>query len=362
MSPLQGDDRARGQARWQAIAQTRGLAARLLWPVSLLYRTLITLRGWLYTVGIVKTHRLPVPVIVVGNVVVGGAGKTPTVIALVHHLKARGWQPGVISRGYGRHSRQLQDVQADTPAGDSGDEPALIHRATGVPVFVAAKRVAAAKALLAAHPEVDVLLCDDGLQHLALGRDLSIAVFDERGMGNGWLLPAGLLREPWPPAFGARSRPDAVLRQYREGGCPTAVSRVAGVPVFDAVRRLADWAASPHGVRIPLADLRGQPLTAVAGIARPEVFFAMLRARGLSLMHERSMADHAGTAAYSSLLQSEQLPVVCTEKDAVKLFELCRDAGSAVPCRIWAVPLELAPDRAFFGLVDSRLARLGSPR
>lgn len=359
MGPGQGNIQARRQARWQALALTRGPVARLLWPLSLLYRLLVTLRGWLYTVGFFRTHRLPVPVIVVGNVVVGGAGKTPTVIALVQYLKARGWQPGVVSRGYGRHSRELLEVlevQTDTPAGDSGDEPALIQRATGVPVFVGAHRVVAAKALLAAHPQVDVLLCDDGLQHLALARDVAIAVFDERGQGNGWLLPAGLLREPWPPAAGARCMPDAVLRQYREGGCPTPVGEVVGVPVFDAVRRLADCAQGADGRMHPLADLQRQPLMAVAGIARPEVFFEMLRARGLNLVRETAMPDHAGTAAYAALLQNDPLPVVCTEKDAVKLFELCRDKGWVEPCRIWAVPLELALERAFFNLVETRLA------
>ena len=184
----------KGQARWQGIWRTRGPLAHLLWPVSILYGWLTALRRRLFAAGVLKTVRLPVPVIVVGNVVVGGAGKTPTVLALLQHLQQRGWQPGVVSRGHGRRGTGVLEVHPDTPATDSGDEPALIRRSAGVPVFVAARRSEAGQALLAAHPGVDLIVCDDGLQHLALGRDLSIAVFDDRSTGNGWLLPAGLLQ------------------------------------------------------------------------------------------------------------------------------------------------------------------------
>ena len=320
------------------------------------------LRRWLYTIGVFKTRRLPVAVIVVGNVVVGGAGKTPTVIALVQHLRAHGWQPGVISRGYGRHSERVIEVGPDTPAADSGDEPALIRRATGVPVFVARRRVDAAQALLAAHPQVNVLLCDDGLQHLALARNLSIAVFDERGTGNGWLLPAGLLREPWPPAPGTPFSPDLVLIQRREDHPATRVPSAAGVPVFHAVRRLADHAVGAGGERIALEALQGRVLTAVAGIARPAVFFDMLRARGLTLAREVALPDHADQAAYEALLALPATTVVCTEKDAVKLFALRTDGGAGGAVEAWAVPLELAPETAFFNAVSERLAALKSRR
>jgi hypothetical protein len=187
------------QARWQASAQRRGLQAWLLRPIAWVYGWLMAIRSRFYAWGLLTSQRLPVPVIVVGNVVVGGAGKTPTVIALVQHLTARGWHPGVVSRGYGRSSEALLEVTAATPASESGDEPALIRRATGVPVFVARQRAAAARALLAAHPHVNVLLCDDGLQHLALHRDMAIAVFDERGSGNGWLLPQDCCASPGLP-------------------------------------------------------------------------------------------------------------------------------------------------------------------
>jgi len=343
------------QAQWQLIAQHRGLHAWLLRPVSWVYGALMALRRSGYARGLLKSHRLPVPVIVVGNVVVGGAGKTPTVIALVQHLLTQGWHPGVVSRGYGRSSETVQEVTAATPASDSGDEPALIQRATGVPVFVARQRVAGAQALLAAHPQVNVVLCDDGLQHLALKRDIAIAVFDERGCGNGWLLPAGLLREPWPPASGSAYGPDMVLRQHREGTEPASITAPPGVPVFNAVRRLAHHAVGPQGQRIALEQLQGQPITAVAGIARPTVFFDMLRARGLSLAREVALPDHADAAAYSAVRRSGDAPLLCTEKDAVKCFAPTSAESDALTANAWAVPLELAVDPAFFAAVTGHL-------
>jgi tetraacyldisaccharide 4'-kinase len=339
-------------ARWQGIWSRRGLPARLLWPVSLLYGGLAALRRGLFAAGLWKVQRLPVPVVVVGNVVVGGAGKTPTVIALVKHLQSRGWRPGVVSRGYGRHSSAVLAVCADTPAADSGDEPALIRNATGVPVWVGPQRVDAARALLAAHPDVNLLLCDDGLQHLALGRDVAIAVFDDRGSGNGWLLPAGLLREPWPPLAGNRFRPDLVLQQRRDDAPAATAPATTDLPTFQAVRRLAGHAVGPRGQHIALEALKGQALIAVAGIARPEVFFDMLRARGLTLSRTEALPDHADTTAYAGLTGLDGT-LVCTEKDAVKLFA----AWPADRGAVWAVPLELSPEPAFWPALDGLLPR-----
>jgi tetraacyldisaccharide 4'-kinase len=337
-------------ARWHSIWSRRGLLACLLWPISVLYGWIYALRSVLFTTGILRVERLAVPVVVVGNVVVGGAGKTPTLITLVKHLQSQGWRPGVVSRGYGRRNSALLPVGSDTAPADCGDEPALIQRATRVPVWVAARRVDAARALLAAHPGVDVLVCDDGLQHLTLGRDLAIAVFDDRGVGNGWLLPAGLLREPWPPRPGYRFQPDLVLHQRLDGTAPHPPLTQSGLPEFSASRRLADAAIGPQGERLPLEALRGQALTAVAGIARPEVFFAMLRARGLTLSHTVALPDHADSSAYAGLLDSTGV-LVCTEKDAVKLFAaLPADHGA-----VWAVPLELSPEPAFWSALDSLL-------
>lgn len=340
-------------ARWHAIWSSRGLLAWLLRPVSLLYAALGGLRRRLYAAGIFPIERLPVPVIVVGNVVVGGAGKTPTVIALIEHLQAAGWRPGVVSRGYGRDGTNLLAVQDNTPARAAGDEPTLIRQRTGVPVFVSPRRVDAARALLAAHPQVNLLLCDDGLQHLALGRDLAIAVFDERGTGNGWQLPAGLLREPWPPAPRSPFRPDLLLHQRRDDACCARTLTVpSDLPSFGARRRLADQVHNAQGQHLPLAALADRPLTAVAGIARPEAFFDMLRAQGLQLTRTVALPDHARTEDYATLITHAGEVLVCTEKDAVKLFSLPASGHEA-----WAVPLEMTPEPAFWNALDARLAQ-----
>jgi tetraacyldisaccharide 4'-kinase len=345
---------ARRQARWLASAQQRGWPARCLWPLSQLYAALMRLRRWLYALGLFTTERLPVPVIVVGNVVVGGAGKTPTVVALVQHLQAQGWQPGVVSRGFGRRSSATLSVQASTPAALCGDEPVLIQRATGVPVFVGARRADAARALLRAHPAVDLLLCDDGLQHLALWRDLSVVVFDERGTGNGWQLPAGLLREAWPGAYRNAAQNTVVLRQHRQGLAATAVPLPSGRVVFDAVRRLGDQVRAPDGSVQALAALQGLPLTALAGIARPQAFFEMLRARGLTIQREVALPDHADASAYAEWAQHPGT-LVCTEKDAVKLFAALAGSSPGQAPSVWAVALELQVDAAFFSAVRARL-------
>ncbi|MDP2264162.1 MAG: tetraacyldisaccharide 4'-kinase [Hydrogenophaga sp.] len=349
------DRAAERQARWQALARQRGPGARLLWPLSQIYGALMGMRRALYAAGFFRSQRVPVPVIVVGNVVVGGAGKTPTVVALVQHLRQAGWCPGVVSRGYGRSTSETLSVTASTPPELSGDEPALIHRATGVPVFVARQRIDAARALLLAHPDINLLICDDGLQHLALARDLNVTVFDERGVGNGWLLPAGLLREAWPGHPASDTIPRLVLRQHREGERPPPVDAPPGVPAFNAARRLADHAVNARGERIELVALVGRPLTAVAGIARPQAFFDMLRSRGLTVTREVALPDHADAAAYGALTVTGG-SIVCTEKDAVKLFEILRASQQGEPCAsVWSVPLELNPEPGFFDAVRACL-------
>ena len=325
----------------------RGLLACLLWPLSRLYGLLAELRRLAFRAGYFNSERLSVPVVVVGNVVAGGAGKTPVVIALVQHLQARGLQVGVVSRGYGRTSPHCLEVLPGTPIEASGDEPALIRRATGAPVFVASRRAEAARALLAAHPRTQLIVCDDGLQHYALQRDVEIAVFDERGVGNGWLLPAGPLREPWP---------ERLRRGVRTGGRGVDLVLHTGArPAFDgfrSTRRLADHALRADGSRIALESLVGQPLLALAGIAKPEAFFAMLRARGLVLSETRALPDHYNFDSYPRK-QDKGYTVICTEKDAVKLFSRQVDA--------LAVPLEFSPEAPFFTALDALLAPLLSP-
>jgi tetraacyldisaccharide 4'-kinase len=278
---------------------------------------------------------------VAGNVVVGGAGKTPLVMALVRHLQARGLLIGVISRGYGRSGSQPVEVRPETPISDSGDEPALIHRATSAPVFVASRRAGALRALLAAYPATAAVVCDDGLQHYALQRDIEIAVFDDRGVGNGWLLPAGPLREPWPAR--ARQGIDLVLHTGQN-------------PVFDGFtssRALADHAVAADASQVALTALQGKPLVALAGIANPEAFFAMLRARGLTLKKTISLPDHHDFKNDDLTAYAGQT-LLCTEKDAVKLFSM----PGLAQVNLLAVPLIFSPEPAFFSALDALLTPL----
>lgn len=315
----------------------RGVLARLLWPLAQLYRALTALHRLPWQRGWRRQARLPVPVVVVGNVVAGGAGKTPVTMALVQHLQASGWHPGVVSRGYGRNTRGCRAVTATSTAAEVGDEPLLIARRTGAPVCVAEQRLAAGRALLAGHPQCDILVCDDGLQHHALARDLEICVFNERGVGNGWLLPAGPLREPWPRTV------DAVLyRGDRPGG---------NAPAFAIERRLAPHAVTASGAQIALASLGGRPLHAVAAIAHTEDFFAMLRAAGLALSATESRPDHYDFDGWQRFPRND-FQVICTEKDAVKLWSLCPQA--------LAVPLHTELPQTFLDWLDARLAPLSS--
>lgn len=319
----------------------RGLPARLLWPASAVMRLLVAARRGLYRAGILRSHRLPVPVVVVGNVVAGGAGKTPVTVALLDHLAARGLRAGVISRGYGRTGSGCVEVTPSSRPQDAGDEPLLIARRCGVPVVVGNDRVAAARALLRAHPRTQLILSDDGLQHLALVRDVEICVFDNRGTGNGWLLPAGPLREPWP-------RPvDLIVHSGTQ-------------PIFGgwrARRQLARDAVRADGSTTALSALVGVPLTAVAGIAQPAGFFAMLREQGLLLEEELALPDHADFSGPHAAWRSAGT-LVCTEKDAVKLWQQRPDA--------WAVPLKVTLDeglvRAFDALLDAKLSLPDGPQ
>jgi tetraacyldisaccharide 4'-kinase len=321
-------------SRLQSAWLRRGLLACLLWPLSLLYAAIFAVRRLLYRLGWLRTERVPVPVIVVGNVIAGGAGKTPVVMAVVQHLRERGLQVGVVSRGYGRRTDDCREVLTDSDPLDVGDEPALIHHATQAPVFVARKRIEAARALLAKHPATQVIVSDDGLQHLALARDIEICVFDDRGIGNGWRLPAGPLREAWP------RKVDLVLHS---GAQPAFVGG------YTATRRLARYALARDGSRVPLDSLVGQPLIATAAIARPEGFFEMLRARGLTLAETVALPDHYDFDGWQRSRATGQT-LVCTEKDAVKLWRQAPDA--------LAVPLEFAPSPEFFDALDAKLSSL----
>jgi tetraacyldisaccharide 4'-kinase len=330
------------QKAWYAPHQKKSFFAWALLDVSWAYRAVVALRRWLYRFGAFKTHRVPVPVIVVGNVVAGGAGKTPVTIALARHLAAQGRNVGIISRGYGRSSIATLEVTAQSPVLEVGDEPALIKKAQAAPVFVARKRIDAARALLAAYPQTNVIVCDDGLQHLALHRDVEICVFDERGVGNGWLLPAGPLREPWPRVAGRDV--DFVLR-------PHSSARTKGDIEFHLTRQLAPRALRADGTQIALIDLKATPVIALAAIANPEQFFNMLRSAGIQLHDTIALPDHYQFDSFSRSI-SLGYSLICTEKDAIKLWRTHPNA--------LAVPLVVDIAPAFFTALDEKLSSVAA--
>jgi tetraacyldisaccharide 4'-kinase len=340
-SPRGGLDRALQEA-WDG----RGLASTLLLPLAWVFGTVAATRRQLYRSHALSTRRLPVPVVVVGNLLAGGAGKTPTVIAVAALLRSRGYAPGIVSRGYGRRDDRVRIVGRESSSAEVGDEPLLLRRRTGVPVAVGADRAAAADALLRAHPDIDVLVGDDGLQHLRLERDAEVLVFDERGAGNGRLLPAGPLREPVP----RRLRPrQVVLYNADRPSTPlpghTARRSLAGVV------RLERWWAGERPSPDALDALRDRNVWAAAGMARPQRFFAMLREHGLSVT-ELALADHHDFRVLP--WPAEATDVVVTEKDAVKLTGL-----PPSQTRIWVAALDFRPDPGFDAAL---LALLPGPR
>ena len=329
---------------WQPIAI-------LLLPVSWAFAGAVAIRRALYQRGFFKQETLPVPVIVVGNVMVGGVGKTPITMALVKHLKAKGLRVGVLSRGYGRKTSSTLAVSPKSNSLSVGDEPLLIARSCQVPVFVGNSRVDAGRALLSLHRDVQVLVCDDGLQHWPLARDLELCVFDERGVGNGHLLPAGPLREVWPRkalrhASTGHDVPCLVLKTSGE----------AGPNEFAVQRSLADYAIQADGTQRSLASWWDTPVQALAGIAKPDKFFNMLREQGMNVAHTQALPDH--TDLQDLHIDTAQGDLLCTEKDAVKLWLQHPQA--------WAVPLQTTLPQELLAAIDAQLAaaqhaKLSSP-
>jgi tetraacyldisaccharide 4'-kinase len=287
----------------------------LLLPLEWLFRGIIALRYCFYRCGLFSSWRAPVPVIVIGNISVGGTGKTPVTIALCEALQQAGFHPGVISRGYRAQPPNFPHlVTIDGSAAECGDEPLLIARRTGCPVMIAPQRVAAARALLQLQ-HCDVLICDDGLQHYALQRDIECVVIDAaRGFGNGHCLPLGPLREP----VRRLRRADALLvnggadesaadKRYGFALAPTAMVNLRN---GETLEPRAWWQRYPRA-------------HAVAGIGNPARFFATLRALGGAPI-EHAFADHHAFSA-ADLQFDATLPVVMTEKDAVKCAAFASD-------------------------------------
>ena len=320
-----------------------GGGALVLLPFTLVFWLVSSVRRALYRLRLLPAWRSPVPVIVVGNINAGGTGKTPLVLAVLDILQRRGWTPGVVARGYGRVPPREQDprgvvrVFPDVATPELfGDEPVLIARRAHVPVYISPDRPAAARALLEAHPDVNVIVSDDGLQHYALGRDVELAVVDaERRFGNGLLLPSGPLREP----VSRLARVDAVITN---GGVADDIAAPARFPMRLAGERFVSL--SGHQEMSPqefALRTRGQAITAIAGIAHPARFFEHLGELGLATRN-RAFPDHYGYQPQDLKLRDAEV-IVMTEKDAVK-------CAAFADARMWFLRVEasLPPEFAEF--------------
>lgn len=296
----------------------------LLWPIAALFCLLAVLRRRLYQQGVLRSVRLPVPVIVAGNITVGGSGKTPLVLCLADYLRQEGYRPGLVSRGYGGNAETWpQPVSAQSDPAMVGDEAVLLVRRSGCPMVVGPDRVAAARRLLQTEA-VDVIISDDGMQHYRLQRDIEIAVIDgERRLANGLCLPAGPLREP--------------------------ASRLADVDfvVCNGLAQSGEWGLSLDGDvalqlagagRCDLSEFADSPVHAVAGIGNPERFFGFLRKKGLEVIGH-AFPDHH-PFVQDELNFSDDYPVLMTEKDAVKYL---KHAGE----RHWFVPVSASLPEGF---------------
>jgi tetraacyldisaccharide 4'-kinase len=304
----------------------------LLWPLSLLYAAITSLRRALYHAAIFKTHSLSVPVIVVGNITAGGSGKTPLVIWLAEFLRGNGYKPGVISRGYGREGDDVRDVSAQSDAREVGDEPLLIFRRTSCPVVVGRDRVAAAQSLLEKHPQVNVILSDDGLQHYPLARDVEICVVDgARGFGNGLLIPAGPLRE----CLARLDKMDAIVvnGEYENSLIKSNTYKYTMQLVGAQFYNLKQPQQMAHA-----EDFVGKKLHAVAGIGNPARFFAQLKKLGLSFT-EHAFADHH-VFTVQDLAYENTDAILMTEKDAVKCTAFAQE-------HFWALAVSAELDASF---------------
>lgn len=307
-----------------------------LTPLALGFRMVVAVRRSLYRAGALPTRRLPVPVVVVGNIVVGGSGKTPLTLALAEALKPRGWHPGIVSRGYGGASTAARGVKADASPIDVGDEAPLLAR-SGHPVWIGRDRASAALGLLDEHPHCDVIIADDGLQHYALARDVEIAVIDAtRGLGNGMMLPAGPLRE----SASRLDEVDAVVSldgPWPGRAVPTFATSLSGDRFFRIT--------APH-VNATAESFRTGSVHALAGIGNPQRFFDHLRALGVvATCHP--FPDHHPFSV-RDLAFPEASAILMTEKDAVKCAAFADD-------RCWVLPVRAVADPALLALIEEKL-------
>ncbi len=319
----------------------RSVKAVPLWlrGLSYVFRLLAFIRRLAYALRLRWVSRMPVPVVVVGNITVGGSGKTPVVVWLVEQLKARGYKPGIVSRGYGGEAKQWpQQVRPDADPRTVGDEAVLIARRSQCPMAVGPERVAAARALLK-HHDVDIIVSDDGMQHYALGRDIEIAVIDgARRFGNGYCLPAGPLREPV-------ARLQKVDFRINNGGPLQPFEELMTLQMTDAVNLKT-------GQRRPMREFQGEKVHAIAGIGNPQRFFLALEKADLDV-EGKAFPDHHPYAA-EDIQFDDTLPVFMTEKDAVKCERFATE-------RHWYVPVQASlaekAENKLFELIAAKKAQ-----
>lgn len=325
--------------QWLTTAWHRGHPVLwLLWPFSFLYGCITALRRQAYRSGLLSTQHFPVPVVVIGNITVGGTGKTPIALALIERLQREGFRPGVVSRGYGGSAVYPLRVSAAVSTAETGDEPMTIFRRSGVPVVVDPKRPRAVDFLLK-NTDCDLVLSDDGLQHYALARDIEIAVVDgARGLGNQGLLPAGPLRE----AATRLATVDYVIVNGEGFSVPGAYAMQLVPEPWQNLRQSSQPLPGP-GCRIH----------AVAGIGNPERFFTQLRAQGFDVIAHAFPDHHAYVASDFSF--ADGAPVVMTEKDAVKCMTLAEADW-------WFVPVHADLPETFYASLLSRLKQLQATR
>ena len=320
------------QRAWQ---KKNALFYLVLVPLSWLFGWLVALRRGLYMCGILQSQALTVPVIVVGNINLGGSGKTPVVMWLVEQLKQRGYRPCVISRGYGANISAPTSVNASSQASEVGDEPLLIFKRCNCPVFVSQNRVQAGQNLLKAHPDCNVIISDDGLQHYRLKRDVEIAVANSHALEAAYLLPAGPMREP----SSRLSEVDAIVFNCKKTLNSAFEMQLVGAQFYNLLE---------PSLKANAADFAGKNVKAIAGIGKPEQFFAHLRNLGLTFDGVSFDDHHAFTAQDLERLDCDAL--IMTEKDAVKCQAFAQK-------NVWVLPVEANIDAGLLDIVLQKIAR-----
>jgi tetraacyldisaccharide 4'-kinase len=338
-----------------AFWEKRGLKALLLWPASIVFDLLTSLRKTLYTIGILRSQSISVPLVIVGNIRVGGTGKTPTVLAIAKALHLQGFKPGIISRGYqsslSNATSAPEEVTPESSPIEHGDEPCYMAQELAeqkTPVMVHSHRVNAAKALMIKHPDVNVIISDDGLQHYKLkrwparegGRDIELVVRDARGEGNQWLMPAGPLRESPDRArdftlniVGADATTSKALPPYFQDA-PNFVLPVKTDQLYQLTTPSRRMALNEITQLLDRNEATENQLLAAAGLGNPKKFFDLLRSAGLKFQ-EMALPDHFDFST-NPFKENTAKVILITEKDAVKCKQLNDYKDDE---RIWILPI-----------------------